>query len=275
MFDLSSFLTFLAIAVGAVASALVILNQLFGSEGLLSTGWNKRERALRVLRGKYPSFDEIYRKVDSYKPKGTRAIVVIILAAVIPQASTFVFLALPFLKQPLNTTLYVLAVGGSFWFSSTWIAGQAGKYEHLGRPMSDRETLNLTRLRYIQGRMVLVWLNIPVLTVSLSIVNLTSPITATAESSVLAIGAAILFSVLFGLATIQSLSAIGGATYADFKLRTSTIPKVRLSLKGSAGGPHTLTGTLLEIGTECVLQTDDRFVEHVDWQHLGRLSVEA
>jgi hypothetical protein len=276
MSDLGISLDYFAVAVGLIVSGLVIGRQLFGDDGLLSTGWNKRERAIRIIRGRYPDFDAIYRKIDTYRPPKHWGVMLAIATGFIPQIPFLLIVSFPNLKQPTNVFVFITGTGIGVWLVSIYIATRARKFETLTRPLSSSETNRLTRLRFLQGRLVLGWYNFPIQAVSLGIGGI---IAATAISSIetysLTIAAGMLFALLVGFATIDSLSAIGGAAYSDFRNRTTTVPKVRVSLKDSAGGEPTVTGLLLAIGSECIIRTGDNFEERIDWQHLGRLAVEA
>lgn len=274
-------LEYVAAGFGALLSALVVARQLFGEEGILSTGWNKRQRAIQVLRNRYPEFDSAYRKVDNPHWKGLWEWVSIFTASGAPQGFVALILFFPEVKEPGQLWLAVLGVGFILWFASSWIGVRARRYERSSAPLSDADVSRLGRFRFVEGRLVMTWFNFPLHTLILTIpaivsqVSSTSPNPSLIESYALAIASAVGMSILIGLSTVRTLSVIGGASYADFRNRTHEVPRVRVSLKEWAGGKSTVTGSLLAIGGECVVQTDDGFVERVDWEHLGRLAVQA
>lgn len=276
MTDLVTGLTYLGIALGLLVSALVLARQLFGDEGVLSTGWNKQIRAVRVLRGRYKEFNSVYRSIDNYRPPKKWLWAFILSSAVIPQLPFLVLLAIPAIKFPVYLLVFVISSGAGVWVASLSIFERVRKFEHLTSPLTESQSKYLTKLRFVQGRLVLGWLQVPfvVLVSAAQGIQSANSVSVVETYAASLIGVTVL-GILFAFATIDSLSAIGGSTYTDFRNKTATLPRVRVSLRESAGGKSSVTGSLLEIGSECVVRTADNFEERLDWRDLGRLAVEA
>ena len=277
MVDVGTDLEFAAITIGFVSTSIVIVTQLFGTGGVLDFGWSTRVKTVARLRSTYDGFDALFKKMSATRPHGTAERVLYFSTAFIP---IFFSLGVTYLVPRADDNLVVLGLvlvlGISFWLVSDVVASRAGQLRTGQLPLTEPQRVRLHRLRFLEGRMVLGWLNPPIYLLSAAATILFgSPSTSDLDLALVGIAAVILLTLLFGRSAIRALMELEGAVFSDFLSESHASISARVSLRDAAGGHSTVEGSLTGLAELCAIRDDKGFDEWIPWHHIGRVSFKS
>lgn len=276
MIDVSAALDDLAYVLGAVASVALVANQIFGTGGLLDTGWSSRVRAIAVLRLQFPEFGKMYSDVSVARPKGWTAQALIFASSFAPLVLSQAIIHIPGASSPEALLATGASIAALFIGLSGWTAKLGSRLESRTDALSDSDRVRLRVARFLQGRLVLVWINFPIFLAGSTAQLLARPVTPdTVWLLGLSLALAVGGTLWFAFATMESLMAIEDAVYVDFLHTAKVEPRVRVSLRDAAGGHHTVRGKLRYLGKECVVDDEEGFTERLMWHQVARLATSS